>query len=75
MIFGDVLCSQIHKEFTLPGDRTANVAMAALLAQEGADLHKRNSRGLTPLELCSDDVAALIRNFSSSEYVTYMLHD
>jgi len=48
--------------------------MAALLAQEGANLHKRNSRGLTPLELCSEDVASLIRNFASNRYLTYVTH-
>ena len=65
----EFFCLQIHKGFQLPGDKTANVAMAALLAQEGAELHKKNSRGLTPLELCTDDVASLITNFASSRYI------
>ena len=75
VMFGDFLWLQIHKgfEYQLPGDRTANVAMAALLAQEGADLHKKNSRGLTPLELCTDDVASLITTFASTRY-PYVTH-
>lgn len=69
-LFCEFLWPQIHKgfEYHLPGDRTANVAMAALLAQEGADLHKKNSRGLTPLELCTDNVASLITSIASSRY-------
>lgn len=69
---GIFLCLQIHKGFQLPGDRKANVAMAALLAQEGAQLHKKNSRGLTPLELCGDDVAALVTDFASHRCVMSM---
>ena len=68
-----LLCLQIHQRFELPGDKTANVAMAALLAQEGADLYKRNSRGLTPLELCTDNVATLITKFASTGYVCYFM--
>ena len=41
------------------------VTVAAFLVQEGADTHIKSSRGVSPLQVCPPDRAALITKFAS----------
>ena len=55
--------SQVHEELSrASGGRAVEgyVAVACFLVQEGADIHIKDKRGLSPYQMMSPEVASLI---------------
>lgn len=56
---------QVQESFTIPGDSASlgTATVACFLIQEGADASICNNQGLSPTEVCSPVVAAMVMTF------------
>ena len=59
---------QVCESFGLSEDTGphAEATVACFLIQEGADILLENNQGLTPLQICSPEVIALVMTFRDS---------
>ena len=61
-------CSQVRD--LLPADKST-ATVACLLVQEGAEMFLSNKKSLTPLQLCSAEVATVVMGFPSKKTYAY----